>query len=176
MKSQDILILLRYLEKFQGGRREAYKCKLRFHVGLILEPFPSCIISSKLSNFSKSQCSENHNIYLTSLSKIIRKVPYSVPSSYTLSSHPVLWYFCWDTENGKGMLIYPVFYFMLKIFLWTFKIWFSFLWNKNNFVNLLAFLESILLAFLGSRTSRERWKYLLLREERPITQMSFWED
>lgn len=60
------------------------------------------------------------------------------------------------------MLIYLVFYFTLKIFLWTLKIWFSFLWNKNNFVNLLAFLESILLAFLGSRTSRERWKYLLL--------------
>ena len=87
MKISDLIsALLRYLEKFQGGRREAYKCKLRFHVGLILEPFPSCIISSKLPNFSKSQCSENHNIYLTSLSKIICKVSYSVPSSYFLLS------------------------------------------------------------------------------------------
>lgn len=120
MKSQDILILLKYLKKFQGGRREACKCKLRFHIDLILEPFLSCIISSKLPNFSMFQCSENHNIYLTSLSKIICKVSYSVPSSYFVLS-PSTIVFLLRHRKWKRNVNLPGILFYAKDFSLNFK-------------------------------------------------------
>lgn len=88
---------------------------------------------------------ENY-IYLSPIvKKVIGKLSCTV-RGFTFFSHPVLWYFCWDTEDGKEMLAVPgiLFYHEILFFFELLKFNFSFSWNKNGSVDRFAFVGNIL--------------------------------